>query len=293
MLKITRIRIVTDSASDITWKYADENNIKIVPLTVLYHDKVFKESRDYDFEDHYKNYETEKNFTPKTSQPTPKEFYLAFEEVIKEGAEDIFVICISGKLSGTLNSAKVAMDQIKEQYDKVKIHLIDSKNASYGEGFLIEEAVKQIKEEKSAEEIKRVLEKLVSMINSYLLIPTLKYLYLGGRVSIAKYLLARLLNKMAIIRTAPDGSLQPLGAVGSLQEGVEKIVNIATKEGSNFPRKVSVVYAKNKDLKDLAIKHIEEYMPTNNIRVVQTRAAITAHVGPNAIAIVVDYGLKE
>ena len=131
------------------------------------------------------------------------------------------------------------------------------------------------------------------MVNSYLLIPTLKYLYLGGRVSIAKYLLARLLNKMAIIRTAPDGSLQPLGAVGSLQEGVEKIINIATKEGSIFPRKVSVVYAKNKDLKDLAIKHIEEYMPTNNIRVVQTRAAITAHVGPNAIAIVVDYGLKE
>ena len=131
------------------------------------------------------------------------------------------------------------------------------------------------------------------MANPFVLIPTLKYLYRGGRVSLTKYLAARLLKKMVIIKTAEDGTLQPVGAISSIKEGLEKITALTTENGNVFPRKVAVVYATNEELKDQAVEHIKEYMPTKEeLRIVQTRAAITAHVGPSAIAIVADFGSK-
>ena len=265
-----------------------------MPLTIIDKDQTFKENRDYDFEKHYNNYNTDKNFSPKTSQPTPQEFYIAFEEVIKQGKKDIIVICISAVLSGTMNSVKVASDQIKLTHKDVNFYLIDSKNASYAEGFLIEEAIKLINEGMSADKIAKSLEELVKNIYSYLLIPSLKYLYRGGRVSLTKYLAARLLRKMVIIRTAEDGSLQPVGAIGSIKEGLEKITNLVTDDGKHFPRKVAIVYATNENLRDQAVAHMKEYMPSKEeMKIIQTRAAITAHVGPSAIAIVVDFGQKK
>jgi DegV family protein with EDD domain len=213
--------------------------------------------------------------------------------LIKKGKKDILVICISAALSGTMNSAKVASEQIKQVHKEVNIYLIDSKNASYAEGFLIEEALDLIKKKIPASEIADHLKNLVKHINSYLLIPTLKYLYRGGRVSLTKYLLARLLKKMVIIRTAEDGTLQPVGAIGSIKEGLEKITNLATDDGKRFPRKVALVFATNANLKEQALKRIKEYIPTNEeVRIVQTRAAITAHVGPSAIAIIVEFENK-
>lgn len=289
---MTKIGIVTDSASDITWEYADKNDIKVVPLTILVSEnQTFKETRDYNFEEHYKKYETDKNFSPKTSQPTPQDFYKAFEELIEEGKKDIIVICISGALSGTLNSINIASKKINEKQKDVTFHIIDSKNASYAEGFLIEETLTLIKKGQSAKEIAKRLDKLVKNIYSFLLIPTLKYLYRGGRVSLTRYLAARLLRKMVIIRTAEDGSLQPVGAIGSIKEGLEKITNLATDEGKRSPRKIAVVFATNEELGKQAVEYMKKHMPTKEeIRIVQTRAAITAHVGPSAIAIVTDFG---
>ncbi|MFW9923992.1 MAG: DegV family protein [Candidatus Thorarchaeota archaeon] len=287
------IRIVTDSSSDITWEYADRNKIKIVPLTIRIGNQIVKESREYNFEEHYNNYITDKHFSPKTSQPTPQEFFTTFDELNKEGAKNIIVICISSKLSGTLNSAQVAKNLFSEKYDNVKIHLIDSKNASFGEGFLVEEAVELINQGYQAENIVKELEELVENIHSFLLIPTLKYLYLGGRISITKYLLAKFLRKMAIIKTAEDGTLQPVGAIGSVEEGISKIIKLATKEGKNYPRKMTIVYAVNADLKDEAHKYITNFLPSEKITSVKTRAAITAHVGPSAIAIVFDFGKRK
>ncbi|NHJ03889.1 MAG: DegV family protein [Candidatus Heimdallarchaeota archaeon] len=283
------LKIITDSASDISWEFADKNNIEIVPLTILYNDQSFKEDRNYNFDKHYKKYLDDKDFLPKTSQPSPLDFYNAYEKLTKEGATEIIVICISAKLSGTMNSAFAATNIFKEAYPAIKIAIIDSKNASYAEGFLIEEALELMKKESQFEVIVEKLKSLVKRLKSYLYIPTLKYLFKGGRISLTKYLVARLLRKKVVVKTSADGSLQPVGAVGSAEEGIEKILNLLKNE-NELPRKVAVVYATNNEIRDTAIEKIKHNFPNIEIRVVQTRAAITAHVGPSAIAIVSDYG---
>lgn len=283
------LRIITDSASDISWEFADKNKIEIVPLTILYDDQFYKEDREYDFDKHYKKYEDEKDFLPRTSQPSPLDFFKAYEKLAKEGATEIIVICISGKLSGTMNSAYAAANMFKDSNPEVKIAIINSKNASYAEGLLIEEALDLMKKETAFEVIVEKLKSLVKRIKSYLYIPTLKYLFKGGRISLTKYLVARLLRKKVVVQTGEDGSLQPVGAVGSAEEGTEKILKLI-KEGKTIPRKIAVVYAINDELSNYAIEKIKKQFPNTEIRIAQTRAAITAHVGPSAIAIISDFG---
>ena len=121
---------------------------------------------------------------PRTSQPSPLDFFKAYEKLAKEGATEIIVICISGKLSGTMNSANAAANMFKEANPEIKVAIIDSKNASYAEGFLVEEALELAEKETAFEVIVEKLKSLVKRIKSYLYIPTLKYLFKGGRMGI-------------------------------------------------------------------------------------------------------------
>jgi DegV family protein with EDD domain len=263
-----------------------------MPLNIFYDGQKFKENSDYDFKKHYNHYETDPKFSPKTAQPTPQDFLKAYLELVEEGATDIIVITISSALSGTMNSANLAKTKLAEMHPDVTVHLIDSKNASYAEGFLIEEALSFINEGKEAKEIVKILKTLVLKIKSYLIVPTLKYLYQGGRISWAKYMLARFLRKKLIVTTAEDGSLQPLGTFGNIDDGVEKTIEFIVNNDLGLPRKIAIVYANNLKLRDLAIKKVKKELPDIKPVTIRTRAAITAHVGPSTIAIVAEYDFE-
>ena len=91
-----------------------------------------------------------------------------------------------------------------------------------------------------------------------------------------------------MIKTGEDGSLQPVGAVGSPKEGIAKMLDLLADKGN--PRKVAVVYATNDVLRDWSKEQVKKKFPNTQITIVKTRAAITAHVGPKAVALVADYG---
>ncbi|HUU77939.1 MAG TPA: DegV family protein [candidate division Zixibacteria bacterium] len=284
------IRIITDSSSDISYDFADENNIKVIPLSVSFEDKSYKEDRTFDIDKHYDYYESNKNFFPKTSQPSPKEYYQVYNELIKDGAKDIIVICISSALSGTLNSARLASEMIKNEGKEVNIHLVDSLNASYSEVFLVKDALTQIKNGKNAETIIKRLNLLVTKIKTFIVIPTLKYLHLGGRISIAKYLLARLLRKIVITQVNEKGANETASTVKSFEQGLEKLVELTTEKNKRFPRKVAIVHARNYEMAEKLKKIVREKIPNAEIEIVRTKVTISAHTGPKAVALISDFG---
>ncbi|NHJ85703.1 MAG: DegV family protein [Asgard group archaeon] len=286
------IRLVIDSASDIPWDFADKHKIKVVPLSVSYYDQSFKEDRNFDLEKHYRYYETDKDFLPKTSQPSPREYLKVYEGLDKEGATEIIVVCISSALSGTMNSARLAANMFSEMNKEVKIHLVDSLNASYTEVFLIEEALKQIKKGLKAEEIVEILNKLVKNIKTFILIPTLRYLHLGGRINIAKYLLAKLLKKMAITRVNEKGTNETAATVTSIKEGLELLVKLTTENNTRFPRKVAIVHANNLEHANVLKQLVDENIPKADCVIIQTKCTISAHTGPNAVALLSDFGIE-
>ncbi|MHA1827739.1 MAG: DegV family protein, partial [Candidatus Heimdallarchaeaceae archaeon] len=141
------IRFVVDSSSDIDRDFAKKEKIKIVPLNIIFdEEKVIKEDENFDLDSYYKMYEEDKNFFVKTSQPLPRDYYEAYQELIQEGAKEIVVICLSSGLSSTINSATVGKKMIERENKEIKIHIVDSLGASYGEGLLLEKGLKLAKE---------------------------------------------------------------------------------------------------------------------------------------------------
>ena len=203
------IRIVTDSASDIDWNFAKENKIKIVPLYMIVHDEVLKEDENFDRDAYYQLFEDEKaflhipklnlySFVPSTSQPNPQDFEKAYQEQIDEGAKEILVINVTAGLSGTTNSSNLAAKKIMRKQPDIKIYIIDAKSASYPEVILIRMALKLIKQKKyTGEQIAEILREQAIKIRTIILLPTIRYLWKGGRLGrfgTAKFALGSLLK---------------------------------------------------------------------------------------------------
>lgn len=287
------IGIVTDSASDISFSFANEHGIKVVPLSVTFHAKTYLENEDFDVDAYYSQYSKESNFMAKTSQPSPKLFLTAYEELIAEGVQDIIVICISSALSGTLNSARIAANVLANSHPDVSVHLIDSLNASYPEVFLVEEALDLIEKKVAIDEIVAHLRSLVPEINTFILIPDLKYLHMGGRISIAKYLLAKLLRKKVITRVNEEGKNEQAAVVNSTEEGLKKLIELTKEERDYPPRKLAIVHGNNYEAAEEFQKIVETEFPKADIRVERTGVTISAHTGPNAVALISDFGVKK
>ena len=128
------VRIITDSTSDITQEEGAALGITIVPLTVHFGNESFSDGIDISNKEFYDKLAAAETL-PTTSQVPPGEFTLLFQRLIDEG-DEIVGIFISSEMSGTYQSAEVA----RELVDSQKIHVIDSRTATFELALLVHEA---------------------------------------------------------------------------------------------------------------------------------------------------------
>lgn len=325
------IRFITDSASDIR-ELAKELHVKVVPLSVTIGSESIPEDEHFDYEWFYSVFtedqeekkegedeaEKEKSFfqamkekgshlidklpsvpflsskqdLPKTSQPTPQLFYQAYEEVVKEGATEIIVVTISSGLSGTLNSAKLAAKQFSRRNKEVKFYFVDSLSASFPSTYLIRRGIKYAEQGMAAAEIAKKLQEQAHNITTYIFLPTIKYIYLGGRLSLTKYLLGRFLRKKPIIKTNAEGKLETVTTVTNAEEGLEKLLELSTDNFAKKPVSVAIMYGIRDDYAD----HLEQFVKSKypDIEVIRrnTGAIIAAHTGPEAVGLICDFNTE-
>ncbi|MHA1304226.1 MAG: DegV family protein [Candidatus Heimdallarchaeaceae archaeon] len=284
------IRIVTDSASDIDFNFAKEKGIKVVSLTVTYdNNESHKEDENFDLDKYYAHYVNDPDFFAKTSQPAPKDFLDAYTELQKEGAKEIIVITISSALSGTLNSAQIAARMFNRQYKDIKIHFVDSLNASYPETFLVEEGLKLIERGLTGEEIAEKLQKITNQIKTFILMPSLKYLRKGGRISVAKYLLGTLLKLKPITTVNEEGKNEVAATVKDFDEGLLEMIRLATKDYTVFPLEAAIIHANNEQRAKKLDKLLKEKIRDIKTRLVRTGVTISAHTGPDSVALIAKF----
>ncbi len=286
---MTSIRFIIDSSSDIDWEFAKEHGIEVVSLNVTYDDQTFKETKDFDLKNFYNQFEEKMLFRPKTSQPTPQDFFQAYKKYAEEGAKEIIVITISSGLSGTLNSARVAKQMFQKMNEEVQIYLVDSLNASYSTVFLLREGMKLAEQGLNAEEIQTKLQENVGNIKNFVLLPTLKHLLLGGRINIAKYLVATVLRKKPIIRVNEEGQNVLATTYTKLETGLNELINLTKKVKDTPPKEVALVHTNDEALA-LELKEIvKEAFPDTKTEIVLSGVTIGAHTGPSSIALISNF----
>ena len=158
---------------------------------------------------------------PKSACPSPESFMSAFEGE----AEHVYVVTLSGKLSGSYNSAVLAADLYKEEHKEQKqIYVFNSRSASIGET-LIGLKVQEYEEAGySFEEVIQKTEAYISEMNTFFVLETLETLRKAGRLSNLKAFVANTLNIKPVMGATKEGTIQQLGQARGMKKALSKMV---------------------------------------------------------------------
>lgn len=205
-----KIRIITESASDMGTP--EREDVTVLPMHITFGEKEYLDGVNLSHREFY-NMLIESDELPKTSLISPGTFADEFEKAEKAG-EQVVVIVLSAKLSGTYQSAMVAA----ADYDNVTV--VDSESVAVGERILVDYALRLKDQGKTAAEIAEELETAKKKVHVIALLDTLEYLKKGGRISKSVAMIGGMLSIKPVV-TVEDGVVAVLGkARGSKTETI-------------------------------------------------------------------------
>ncbi len=275
------IRIVTDSTADLSTEQVNKYGIKVIPINVNFGTSTYADGVDLSAEDFFKKLTTSKEL-PKTSQPSPEAFHQAYKELALKD-EVILSIHVSGKLSGTLNSAQLASNMVD-----TKVVTIDSKTASQGIGLSVLVAAEASRREMSVEETVAITEKSITSTFSVFAVDTLEYLQRNGRIGKAASLLGSLLQIKPILYADPEGMVAPYDKVRGQSQVITSLVKAALKNVSaDKPVNLSIVHSDARESAEELLKELQNHYETVDLHIGMVGPAIGAHIGPGALGLMI------
>ena len=218
---MSRVAIVTDSASDLDPARAAALGISIVPLAVSFGAETFQAGIDLTADAFWARMTAPEAPFPKTAAASPGDFQGVYERAFTDGADAVVSIHVAGTLSGTMKSAEIARGLLAER----EIHVVDSTSASMGEGLLAELGVQLAEHGVSAAEIARVLAERTADLSVFVALDTLEYLKRGGRISGAQAAIGTLLSVKPII-TIKDGKVEATERVRTKSKARERVIEL-------------------------------------------------------------------
>ncbi len=226
----------------------------------------------------------------KTSQLNAQDYYNYFENLINEGYKEILHLTLSSGISGTINSAKIAVNMINEKYKDVKIYIVDSLAASSGYGLLMDKLADLKDEGKSIEEVRDWAENNRLSINHWFFSTDLKYFVRGGRISKTSGFFGNMLHVCPLLNVNDEGKLIPrekiIGKKKVINAIVQKMIENA-KDGKDYNDYCyishSAVFEDAKAVKD----KVEEAFPNlkGKVEIFDIGTTIGSHTGPGTVAL--------
>ena len=197
--------VVLDSTADLPDPAARHANWRLVPLYVRFGEETFRDHVDLGAPEFYRRLRGSA-VAPQSSQPTPADFERAFAEL--DGFERILCVLISGKLSGTVESARLAAQAVGGD----RVVVVDSESVSGGVVILADAIQRRLDRGTTLAEVEDVVARFQRESGLLFTVDTLDYLVRGGRVGKAAGLAGQLLNVKPILAIR-DGEVAPVKRV--------------------------------------------------------------------------------
>ena len=223
-----------------------------------------------------------------SSQVSTGAYIEHFERILKEGS-DILHITLSSGISGTLNSAMAAKEELSVRYPDRKIEIVDSLNGSSGYGMVVDTAADLCEEGKSIEEAKAYLETHLQEFNTWVLSTDLTFLIKGGRVKPAAGAIGKLLNICPFVTLTKTGTLTVAEKVRSKKKAVSRLVGIMkerARSGLSYEGKCFISHS-DKALAEELKAQVEEAFPQlkGKIATFEVGGTIGVHLGPGTVVL--------
>lgn len=275
------VKFIVDSASDILPSEAEQLGIIHLPLKVIFGEQEYADAVELDHRSFYEKL-IESDVHPTTSQIPPAVFAEAYEKAVANG-DTAVVVTVTGKLSGTYQSACIAA----EDYPG-RVFVVDSENVSLGERILILLGVSLARHGASAAEIAAYLDQEKKNIRVLALLDTLEYLKKGGRINSAVALAGSLLSIKPVI-SVEDGTIVMAGKARGSRQGNNLLRQLVEKGGGiDFSKPFCLAYSGLSDA--LLQKYIADSAElwqghTEDLPIATVGCVIGTHAGPGAIAV--------
>ena len=225
---LSKIAILTDSASDITPDMIEGLDVTVIPIRLKIGENNYKDGVNLSKKEFWHKLLTEK-VMPKTAQPSPAEFRDYYEELFNKGYEKIISLHISSKMSGTQQVAKVAREMLKREKD---IIIVDSKSVTFGQAYQVLEAAKMIKSGAKLEDILARLYEIADKMKIYFAVSDLTYLEKGGRIGRASSMIGNLLKLRPVLKLE-DGEVTLETKTFGERGAISYMEKILKNEGKN------------------------------------------------------------
>ncbi|MBZ4655188.1 MAG: domain protein DegV family [Peptococcaceae bacterium] len=278
---MSQVKIVTDSTADLPLALIKELGITVVPLKVLFGEKVYREGVDISAREFYEKLK-ESDKLPTTSQPSPGEFQEVFNSLSADGSS-VISIHISANMSGTYQAALIAKNALPGR----DVTVIDSKLVSMALGLVVIEAARAAKAGKDKSEIINIAHDVMNKVHTYFVVDTLEYLQKGGRIGKASALLGTMLNIKPIL-TLHDGYVASFEKIRGKGKALERILELARNfSDAHEDHEIRCALTHSNVLDEAVTFHkrlISELKYSEHI-ISDIGAVVGTHTGPGTIAL--------
>jgi len=280
-------KIITDASCNLSAQMMDELGIVYKSLNLISGDgteiKNYLKDENFSFKGFYDRLRNKENI--KTSLLNVEEFTNIYKEILDSG-DDILAILISSGISGTYQAAKIAADDLREQYPERKIIVIDSLCASIGHGLMVYYAAMMKNEGKSIDETADfVYKNRLNMVHNFT-VDDLFFLKRGGRLSGGVAIIGTILQIKPVLHVNNEGKLISLSKVNGRKKSINALFD-ALKDNVIDPENQVMAICHGDCIEDaeyLANKLRNEYNP-KDIIINYCDPVIAAHAGPGVLAV--------
>lgn len=240
-------KIVADSCCDLTEELKEKMDISLVPLTINVDDQIFIDDHTIDIKELLLAMKNSKT-AMKTSSPSPADFIKEYEK-----GDNVFVVTLSSKLSGTYNSAILAKNIVLEDNNKF-IHVFDSLSASVAETLISMKISEFIEEGYENLEIVKKVDQFISGMNTFFILESLDNLIKGGRITKVAGGLASILSIKPIMGVDGKGNIRLVEKVRGSKKAFKRLVDIIGEESTDFEDRILAISHSNAIEKAEALK---------------------------------------
>jgi DegV family protein with EDD domain len=281
---VSRVAIVTDSASDLPSAAAAAAGIEVVPLVVTFGSQTYKAGVELSTDEFWRRMTAPDAPFPTTAASAPGDFKAAYERLFAAGADAIVSVHVTGTLSGTIKSAEIARGMLPDR----DIRIVDSGSASMGQGILAELGSEMAARGAAADEIAAALEDRKADLDLYVALDTLAYLKKGGRISGAQAAIGTLLSVKPII-TIREGVVHTADKPRTRGKARERVLELLTERPIE---RLAVLYCPPADgeaFRREAIQRLAGKLDPARVSIQPIGPTVGPHVGPGCVGGVVLY----
>ena len=277
--------ITTDNNSDLPESYYAEHKMGCTYLSYSMDGQNYSHDNFLPVEEFYDR--MRKGSMPTTAQVNPEAARDLMEPYLKEG-KDVLHIAFSSGLSGSYNSARIAGEELKQEYPERKIEVIDSLAASLGQGLLVHLAQQKKEAGESMEEVADwVSEHRLNIVHAFT-VDDLNHLYRGGRVSKTTAVVGGVLNIKPVLHVDDAGKLVAVGKVRGRKKSLLALVDMMDEKLGSYKDSCDTIFISHGDCAEDAqfvADKVKEKYPIKQVLMNHVGATIGAHSGPGTVAL--------